>query len=363
MKRILAILLALVALAGCGAAASPPSYSSAPMAAADAGFQNAAPITEGMYDNVVTGGGEYESAAKMQQISLNAAPGSFQRKVIKDAGISMESKEFDTTVQQIADMVKSLNGYMESSNTLGSSYDYNYDYDYEYSPKGVRARRADFTARIPSEKLEEALALLNEMGNVTRKTESAQDISDQYYDLEARLESLRIQEERYLELLRKADKMEDIITLESALTEVRYNIESLTGMRNRYDQLVAYSTLQISLLEVGDFSVVRNQPLGFGQRISNAFSDSLRFIGDTAQWLVVVLVSVLPVLLVYSLLIGVIAWAIYRIVKALRKRFPPKPYVPMQAQQNSLAGGQTGLQPRQTPLPGTQTKPPKDEEK
>ena len=68
---------------------------------------------------------------------------------------------------------------------------------------------------------------------MSSKTDT-KDVTDSYFDIEARLASLEIQKERYLELLERAEDMESIVVLTNALTDVLYQIESHTGTLKRY---------------------------------------------------------------------------------------------------------------------------------
>lgn len=300
MKKLLAVLITiclLITLAGCSA------KSSNMMDSAHEAYPSVAPS----FQEEAKESGVAQDMEAPESVSVGKLKS--DRKIIKNTEIIMESREFDKSLEQINALIDQLDGYVESSNMSGISL-YN---------TSVNSRNAYITARIPSEKLSGAAAQLDAIGNILSKTEGAEDITDVYYDVDARLRMLKIQEERYLELLKKTDKMEDILTLERALTEVRYEIENLTSQQKRFDQQVSYSYLRIELREVGDYSVVRNQPLSFGQRISNSFKDSLLFISRSAQNVVVYLVAVLPVLVVYGVVIGLIVWVIIVLTKRFNK--------------------------------------------
>lgn len=313
MKRLITIFLCLAILlttTACGASKSSTELvaSSAPAARNDMAVPQEAPAPEAF-----TSDSKAENGALAGSTAVRPTG---ERKIIKNMSVMMESREYDQALKEILAMITELGGYVESSNENGNSL---------YREPNISRRYSYITARIPADKLGSASGKLSEIGNITSKQENSSDITDVYYDVEARLKSLSIQEERYLELLKKADKMEDIISLENALTNVRYEIESLTTQQRRYDQQVSYSSLTIELQEVGDYSVVRNQPLSFGQRISNALSDSLLFISRSAQDLVVFLVSILPVALVYGAVIAIIVLIILKLTKRGRPFKKPTP--------------------------------------
>ena len=320
MKRnlalILALLMAVTLLAGCGAstAASADKYAAsgdvpmaeAPMPAPEAGM---------MYDYGVT-----EEAVEMEStayddtamgVSGNTAPANTSRKLIRNVELYLETREFDTAVEEINKLVAELGGYIEYSDISGRSLNFQGDY---------YRRNAKFVARVPAEKLNQATEALDSLCNVTSRSESVNDITDAYYDVDGRLRTLRVEEERLLALLEKAEKLEDMLTIESHLSEVRYQIERLTGQLNRYDSQVNYSTVNMYLEEVVEYTAQKAEPITFGQRIGDAFEDSLKFIGSFGEGLVVLLVGVLPFLLVYGGILLVVVLVVLKVVRTAKAK-------------------------------------------
>jgi hypothetical protein len=107
--------------------------------------------------------------------------------------------------------------------------------------------------------------------------------------MESRLETAKIKLDRLQDLLSRADMMEDIITLENAISDTEYQIERLSGEKRHYDSLIGYSTIYITLSEVYRVTEPETAPLTFGQRIVSAFREGLRDFGDAledfAEWL------------------------------------------------------------------------------
>lgn len=318
MKRnlalILALLMAVTLLAGCGAstAASADKYAAsgdvpmaeAPMPTPEAGM---------MYDYAET-----EEAVEMEGqafddmgVGGNAAPANTARKLIRNVELYLETREFDTAVEEINKLVAELGGYIEYSDISGRSLNFQGDY---------YRRNANFVARVPAEKLNQATEALDSLCNVTSRSESVNDITDAYYDVDGRLRTLRVEEERLLALLEKAEKLEDMLTIESHLSEVRYQIERLTGQLNRYDSQVNYSTVNMYLEEVVEYTAQKAEPITFGQRIGDAFEDSLKFIGSFGEGLVVLLVGVLPFLLVYGGILLVVVLVVLKVVRTAKAK-------------------------------------------
>ncbi len=229
------------------------------------------------------------------------------RKIIRNISIELETREFDKATEDIMRLTELAGGYVENSNVWGNSIDYDY-YDYNQ-------RSADYILRIPEDKLDQTVNELGSVYNQTYRSESVEDITDIYYDVDSRLASLRVQEERLLSMLEQAGTLEDMLTLESYLADVRYQIEGLTGDRNRMDSQVEFATLHINLLEVVEYSEIA--PDTFGQRVADTFSDSLVFIVEFGQNVLLLLVAILPFVIVYGGIIAVVVFVIIKVAKRI----------------------------------------------
>lgn len=194
------------------------------------------------------------------------------QKLIRNAWLELESTEFDEASRALKELTEEFGGYFENSNVA------NYK---------DGARWGDYTVRIPAERFDAFLEQAGTLCHLTWQEMSQEDISEVYYDTAGRLETQKIKLERLQELLAKAEKMEDIITLESAISETEWMIEDLSGTLRRYDGKVDYATVHINLREVYKLSSVETVPESFGQRMSAAFADGLRDCGDRLEDLAV----------------------------------------------------------------------------
>lgn len=207
------------------------------------------------------------------------------RKIIKSAQIIMETNNFDETTNEIIKNTNSVGGYIENSDITGRRLN---------NQGTVINRRAYFTLRIPETRLAGFILDVNNLGNVINSQTQGEDISSQYFDTEARLKSLRIHEERLLEILKKAAKIEDVITLEKELSNVRYEIENLTGTLNKWDNLVNFATLNIEVMEVQEMLEVRKAPFSLQERMSTAFSDSVKLLTELSKGFLIIIVALIP---------------------------------------------------------------------
>lgn len=274
-KRLLPLFLALLlSLSACGSSSGGgDSSAAAGNASADNGWAEAA------MDAADTAGGTDFSAVRR-----NA-------KLILNADLSLETQDFEKSAADIEKMTAEAGGYIESSGTYGDT----------------GSRSANYTLRVPQEKFEQFYAQLGENMHVVSRSRSSEDVTEQYTDIETRLATLQTKHERLLSLLEKADKMEDIIALENALADCEYEINSLTGSKRRYDDLVGFSTFYINLREVQTLTATADG-IGFGAQLTQAAKTGARGLADVVRGTILGVVMFWPavILLIAGTAAGVI---------------------------------------------------------
>lgn len=225
-------------------------------------------------------------------------------KMIYRANLELETTEYEAAQNDIRSLTQQLGGYFE--NQSSNSYTSNY-------------RSSSYTIRVPAEQFETFLHQIGQLCRVRYQSQSAEDVSEYYYDMESRLETAKIKLDRLQELLTKAETMEDIITLEGAISDVEYQIESLSGELRHYDALIGYSTIYVTLNEVYRVTEEERAPLTFGERMGVAFREGLRDFGenleDFAEWLAY---SWLGILVFVLILVAVI-----KLIRRLRAKKAP----------------------------------------
>lgn len=216
-------------------------------------------------------GGEYYDTA-----STAAAEEGVLRpeKMIHTAALSLETTAFDDAVEGLSGLTERLGGYYENSSIWSGGSGY---------------RWADYTVRVPAENYKAFLAQAGELCHLTSSDTSQQNISEVYYDTQGRLKTQQIKLERLQALLAQAEEMEDIITIESAISETEQRIDELSGALQHYDGLVDYATVTISLREVYKLSNVEEAPDSFASRIGAAFTSGWAAFTDGLENLAVAL--------------------------------------------------------------------------
>lgn len=286
----LVLVLAVGLLSGCGsksaasmteetAVAEAPAESCSMDAAADYG----------------TGNGSMMPAAEGSGETSSAVQGS---KRIYTATLQLETTGFNEAVSSLTELVDSSGGWVSSSSVSNQSSSYRY---------------ADLTVRVPVEKYRDFLTQAGELCHLLYTQEYVDDVTEAYYDTAGRLETQQIKLERLQSLLAQAEKMEDIITIESAISETEQMIDSLSGTLQHYDSQVDYATVNISLQEVGKLSNVEEPTATLGGRLAAAFTSGCRSFLTAAEDLLVALV--------YSWVwLVILAAAVIVVVRRLKKR-------------------------------------------
>lgn len=222
------------------------------------------------------------------------------RKIILNASLTIEALDFDATCTALLNALKDAGGYVSSTDLYSPSYE------------GAR-RSATYELRVPATQYEAFLQNAGSAGNLVNKQESTEDVTRAYVDVEARLRSLRLQEERLFEMMEQAGELETLLAIQNQLTEVQYQLDSYTSQRNTYDDLVSYSTVTVFVEEVRVFT---ESPVTFGDRVAEAFRGSWRNFGDGVQDFAVGFIYFLPTLLVLCVLAAILI----PLVRAASKR-------------------------------------------
>lgn len=220
-----------------------------------------------------------------------------QRKMIMDGDVSLETQHFDDTIDELDQLVNDFGGFTEVRNVRGKSKN-------SYS-----LRTANFIIRVPAETFDLVLKNMGTIGTVLESNAKGTDITDSYYDTESRIKTLKVQEETLLDILSKSTKLEDVITLESRIAEVRYEIERHENTIRNYDRLVSFSRITIFIQEVDDKTETKPTPKTLGDRVSGSFKGSLEDLKegfeDFLVWLAGSWISIIFILLVIVVLAAI----------------------------------------------------------
>lgn len=299
LSLLLTALLVLTLFTACGAASE--SYD----AAAPMEYAMDAPAAEEKMEanSMLTESGTGSSAAIPEN-----------RKWIITVDMRAETEDLDAMLAALDEKITALNGYVEGQNIYnGSSYS-----------SGSRYRSASLTVRVPADVVDDFTDSVAGIANVVRSNKNLEDITLTYVSTESRMTALETEEARLLELMEQAETMADLLEIEARLTDVRYELESVTSRLRTYDNQVNYATIYLDIEEVQEYTPVAERTVW--QRTSEGFVSSLKNLGESLVDLLVWVLVNSPYLVVYAAVITGVVFLARRVKKNKAvKKAPRKP--------------------------------------
>lgn len=262
MTRILALLLVVALLfVGCSAASTKD----------EAGNMAEAPNA---------GNGVYGESAETD----TAAGIETNRKLIRTVTIDAETADLDTILNDLDAQLVLLGGYVQNKSVQnGRNNGYRY---------------ATLTLRIPAEKVDTFVAHVEGATNILSSQEKAEDVTLKYSATESQIKALETEEARLLELLAKAEDLNDLLTLENKLADVRQELETVKSQLKLYDSLIDYGTIHLTITEVKEYTQVEEVEPTAWQRISTGFVNSLKGVWKILTEIVIFFIVALPYLVI-----------------------------------------------------------------
>ena len=302
MKRVLVGILvgtSIFALSGCGSNKAADIASRYEAALEEAAFDEAS-----YYDS---GDFAYEEAASAE-MSANAGGGEVNaetvgesatsRKLIATVTVEAQATDFEESAAKVKDKVAQLGGYIEYE-SCGENY-------------------GEYTIRIPSKNLDAFLEKVEEYSNVTYHSTSVEDVTLTYVDIEARISALRVEQKRLEEFLAAAETVEDMITIEDRLTNVRYELQSYESQKRTYDNKIDYSTVHLNLRAVSTYTAPSKGTIG--ERIKYGLKENFMEFGEKMGDFLVAVATTLPIIITLLIPIGIIFCVIFFPVNAAVKK-------------------------------------------
>ena len=288
-KKVLACVLSgilAVSIFGCGSKSMVATESAMENAAYDDMAYDSGYDTTESASAEEAGGGAVTSENGIEEVQET------DRKLIRNVNLSLQTKEFDTVLENMSQKVKDLGGYIQDFSVWGSSSDYS------------SSRSASYTLRIPSDNLDEFIDVVETLGNVTYKNESVDDVTLRYVDVDSHKKALETEQERLLALLEKAENVEDIINIENRLSDVRYELENYESQIRLLDNQIDYSTVYVDISEVSRVTDTGKQ--GFFEEVASRFSDSVYVVLMGLRGFAIGILGSLPILVVWGVILAVV---------------------------------------------------------
>ena len=292
----LAVLFLLAAvLAACGSQGDAMAPEEQAAADRDSGNDEAggAPAPASSAGGEATGGGPAGPDG-------NAAP--IEQRIIKTGEVALEVDNVAVVLARVRGIADELGGYVGGSQA------------------GTLDESATLTLRVPAARFDELLARLHEMEDVKVISESTneQDVTREIIDLEARIRNLEASEESYRVLLDRAERIDDVLVVQSRLDEVRGQIEQLNGQLQTVEGQADLSTLTVTIIPRGEPIAAVQATWDPGVQLDGALATLVGMgqgILDALIWFVIVWMPIL-------LLLGLIGLGIGRGILEVRRRMP-----------------------------------------
>ncbi|AXG73641.1 DUF4349 domain-containing protein [Flavobacterium arcticum] len=201
-----------------------------------------------------------------------AEESAYDPKIIKNANLAFETNDLDATANTIQTAVKKYKAQVKSDSESKSSYQMS----------------RNIVVRIPSKHFENFIADIGTgVAYFDRKEISSQDVTAEYIDVEARIKAKKTLESRYLELLKKANKVSEMLEIEKELSSIREEIEAQQGRLNYMKNRVAMSTVNIEFYKLAEAQA--GATVSYGSKMGNAIKSGFNslssfFIGLLYLW-------------------------------------------------------------------------------
>jgi hypothetical protein len=250
------------------------------------------------------------AAAEKSAYALDQTAASVDKRVIKNASLSIAVDDPRQSMDTISHMADAMGGFVVSADMVQQTL-----------TNGVKVPQVSMTIRVPAERLDEALTTIKAETDqpIISENESSQDVTADYTDLNSRLVNMQAAEKQLQEIMASATKTEDVLSVYSQLVSVREQIELIKGQMKYYEQSAALSSISVQLIanaSMQPITIAGWQPKGVAKEALQSLINTLQSLANFGIRLVILY---LPVLLVIFVPIGLVIWGIVSLIKRARK--------------------------------------------
>ena len=236
-------------------------------------------------------------AGAAQTAATDALPAATEKKIIRTASMTIVTQTFAESLDALRSACEGQGGWIESSSESTNSY--------------TGLRTAYLTLRVPQSALDAYLADTADLGRVTSRSESAEDVTESYQDTTARLATQQALMVRLQALITESGDLSDLLALESQIAETQYEIDRLQSSLNATDRQVTYSTVNVTLKEEKTVELT-DSTVSFGDRLKSAIATGFNALESFLADMVVFLVAALPFIAIVAV--------VCIVVRLIRKR-------------------------------------------
>lgn len=251
-----------------------------------------------------------QMASPSAQVS-GTSTDTIQRKIIKNGDMALQADDVTVAYTNLSQYVESIGGYEFSYNFSEDQYD--------------GSSYIDAVFKLPPDKLTDVMQYAGNCAKILRSGTSSDDITNEYYDYKTRLETMEKSLESYYSLLEKAQTTEAIISIQSTINDLTVEIESIKGQIKLYDSLTNEATLTVTISQT---PVVVTEDVEWdsislkdmGRLSSNGFITVVNGIWSVLQWLIIIIISISPILLIVAIIVVIIVICVKSSAKKKAKK-------------------------------------------
>lgn len=255
-----------------------------------------------------------------------------EEKIVYTCDTTLETLDFDDTYKKLQGLMNKYSCVVESETMNDEDSSYLYD-DYTYYDENknnyTTGKIDNIKVRVPSKDFKKFISEYSNLGNVTSKTQTADNITQHYYDTTAEVEGKKAELQRLQDMLDTATDINNIISINSKITEVQTEINKLTTEIRTMDTEVAYSTVNIEVKEVVQYTEKgdHEKTNTFLDRVKKSFKDGWKGVGKFLESfllalieLLFILIKIIPVAIVIGLIVVIIRLTCWKKIKAKFKK-------------------------------------------
>ena len=222
----------------------------------------------------------------------------YKRKIVYTADVSLQTKNMTEARKELDSLIEKYDAYIASENSSNDGDIYS-DYKRESLYLEIKVPSKDFQNFLDNVSSENLF--------VQSLNKTSTDYSTAYYDKQSRINSLRIQEQRLLELLANAQSVDVMLQIENNLSNVRYEIESLTREIKFIDSNVEYSTIEVNVREVIKYDEYQPEPKNFFEELVETIKGSTENFGIFMKNLLFTVIYLFPYIVILTVIIIVVS--------------------------------------------------------
>lgn len=246
--------------------------------------------------------GQQPSASFNTAISAQAAAQAFDRKIIRNAELTIELDSPEDAQRKITAIAETHGGFVVTSESKLN----------EVSSAAAPSRFVIVVVRVPSAQFNAAIEKIRAVGGrILQEKITGQDVTEEYIDLEARSRTQRALEAQMLDILKRAGKISDALEVQNQIAAVRTEIERLEGRRRFLENQAALSTINITL-HTPTPVMIATTAHGFWHEVKQAAGNGIDLASNITLGVIQFVIMLIPILL----LIALPLWLVWRFLRA-----------------------------------------------